>query len=448
MRTVNEIVEDIKSVEEAQRELEKELNAVLLSDDKAKTRSEIPMVGNVGEWSEIYVFYRVMESGKIKPAALDENGMLKEVKDAFLPVLKILREDEGFPIDYYTSNNLNGIRALKIFYGNRKEPLVSCKLEDFTGKAKDLLDILTTKGDGKKNKGALPSRTQTGSLSWASFHIPHHKKFLNDIFITKLKSPATKINDVFGGITDITMEILQNDNMRVPVGFSIKSSIGSLSALFNYCKGSNVYYKLHGCDEDTYKHLLSINKETSDHFAVERIRYILNQTDIDVEFVKFESNIFMRNLRLISDREAEVLAYATLYSLDEPLSGKGSNRRMTDVLKSLVYYDPLHIVYDVKPYYEKKLKDFLFAKAGGMDVSKTWDGNTNISGGYIFVTKEGDVLAFYASDQNMYKDWLLGSTKFDTPSSSEGKSTGFADILKHGNEYYLNLNVLIKFLES
>ena len=448
MRTVNDITDDLKKLEEDQRALEKELNEVLLSKECCDARTEVPMMGNIGEWSEIYVFYRIMESGKLKPAAIDENGMLKEVKDAFLPVLKILREDEGFPIEYYTANDFNGIKALKIYYGNRKEPLLSCSVDEFSAKAKDLLDIIKTPKDEKQAKGAIPSKTKKGKDTWASFGIPKHKAFLNDILITKLKSPSTKINDVFGGITDITMEILQNDNMRVPVGFSIKSSLGSPSALFNYSQGSNAVYKLSGCTEEIYDKIIAINKTSSNQFAIDRIRYILHDTDIKVEFAGFGGDIFTHNLRLIADREPEVVAYSLLYSLDYPLSDKRSNRRLMDVLKSLEQYDPLNIGFEKEKYYKKRLKEFLFAKAGGMDVATLWDGNTNISGGYIFVTKKGDVLAFYASDQNMYKDWLLMSTKFDTPDSSDDRSKGFAEVFKQGNDYYLNLNVLIKFVES
>lgn len=448
MRTINEIVGDIEKIEDTKKELEKELNDVLRSNEKKEERSNISMVGNVGEWSEIYVFYRVMETGKIKPASYDENGVLTEVKDAFLPVLKILREDEGFPIEYFTSNDLNGVKALKIYYGNRNEPLLSCSLEDFANKADKLLDILKSDNESKGKKGAVQGTGKDGKPSWRSFGIPEQKEFLNNIFITKLKSPATEVSKVFGGITDITMEILQNDNMRVPVAFSIKSGVKSLPALFNYSDGSNVVYELDGCDEETFKELCSINKETSKQYAVDRVRAIRKNKKITVRFDHFLGETFERNLRLVADRTNEVLAYAVLYSLDEPFEGERSNRKLKNVYRSLVTYDPLKIGAGSELYYEKRLKDFLIAKAGGMEIKSEWDGNIAISGGYIFVTKKGDVLAFYASDQNKYKEWLLNTTKFDTPSSSSGKSTGFADVYKENGKYFLKLNVLIKFLEN
>ena len=59
--------------------------------------------GNKGEWSEIYVFLRLLADGKL--FAADEN--LERIHDIFFPIIKILREET---IDkqkvYYTGENI------------------------------------------------------------------------------------------------------------------------------------------------------------------------------------------------------------------------------------------------------------------------------------------------------------------------------------------------------
>lgn len=421
--TTNKIAELKKNIAELELSLNDELKQSFQDFDSTTDGAS----GNVGDWAEIYVFYRVMEQGKIKTAK-DDNGNMSVIYDAFLPVLKIIREESGLPLEYYTSNEANGAKALKIYYAGLNEPLVSCSINDFKIKADELLNQLKT---AKK----------TSSLS-----LPDQANFLNNIFIRKIKSPSKQISNSFGGKSDITMEIIQQDNLHVPAGFSIKSSIKSKASLINASKANDVIYEIIGCTDAIMDKVNSIKSKS---WVIDRTKQILNDKNLTVRFDHFGSPIFYNNLSLIADREPEVVAYAVLYSNGAPEAGHGSNRGLSDVLKSLIVKNPVNVDKKVAPlYYQKRLKDFLFEFACGMQSDTPWDTDTKIQGGYIFITKEGNVLAYYASDQDSYKNWLINGTKFDMPSTKRHTTIDKAScgcIHKENNKYYYTLSTQVKF---
>ena len=441
MRNVDDILNDIKENESKRITLENELNRIIFSPNACKKRADSLMSGNIGEWSEIYLFYKILSEGKIRSAKLDCSGNMQTCKESYLPVIKIIREDDGYSLEYYTANDINGQKALKVYYKSFSESLFERTADDYKKKANDLLTKLLAASKGRSCPGMIKGiDPKTNKPKKGTYMIPDHKKYLNDILVTKLKSPSTAISDSFGGITDITLEIVQQDNLRVPVAFSVKSSLGSPAALLNSSESTIAVFRLENCTRDVMNKVNSIHSKQR---IVDRVRYLLKQKQINIVFDRFNDDVFESNLKLIADREPEVLGYAVLYSYDEPAKGEKSNRKMTSVLESLVEKDPLKLQSNTEKYYEKRLKDLLFEKACGMEISKPWDGDTKIGGGYLFVSKDGDVSAFYASDQDVYKNWLLNNTKFDTPSTGR---QDIGEIKPENGHYYFTLNVLIKFL--
>lgn len=427
MSRTDEIIEQLKAIESDRKGLESELKSSLQSDFKDFDVVEDGASGNAGDWAEIYVFYRIMEQGKIKTAKND-NGEMNVIYDAFLPVLKIIREESGLPLEYYTSNEMNGSKALKIYYAGLNEPLVSCTLKEFKQKADKLLQ-------------EIKSADSTASMS-----LPEQAEYLNSIFIRKIKSPSQQISASFGGKSDITMEIIQQDNLHVPAGFSIKSSVRSKSSLINASKANDAIFEVIGCTDALMD---EINHLESGSWIIDRTKRLLGDSNVSLKFERYGSRTFYDNLRLIADNEPDVVAYALLYSNGEPEVGGGSNRAMEYAIASLVAKDPLNVGADIAPlYYQKRMKDLLFEFACGMQSDTPWNTDTKIQGGYIFVTKEGDVMAYYASDQDSYKNWLVTGTKFDMPSTKRhqtvnGPCCGY--IHKENDKYYYTLSLQVKF---
>ena len=62
------------------------------------------LTGNKGEWSEIYVLFRLLADGKIYAA----DGELNKLEDIYFPIIKIIREEiAGELKEYFTGETVS-----------------------------------------------------------------------------------------------------------------------------------------------------------------------------------------------------------------------------------------------------------------------------------------------------------------------------------------------------
>lgn len=380
---------------------------------------------NIGDWSEIYVFYRLLIDGKVKTADLQAGN---EDEEAFLPVLKILREEEtGIIKEYYTANEENGERALKL-YINENE-ILSFQLTQLQYQAGLLKHYLL--------------EAQRTNASTNSMLFPDIADHLMSMQVTEVKSPSRAVNERFGGKCDVAVVIKTPDGRRPEAGFSIKSSIKSPAALLNSSGACDFVYKLNNCNDAI---MLEVNGINSRQKIIDRIHRI-EEKGISKEFVNVSSEVFLNNMEMISSDIPRIMAYGLWNSYAKSTGGRtGSKKRMTDMLEFIQEDNPCDLRKSMNrlDYYSKRIKDFLFASACGMVPDTSWSGDINIRGGYIFVTKNADIFAYHASEENDYKNFLLENTKFDTP-SSDRVAPGIIE--KNGDDYFTKLNLLIKFLK-
>lgn len=92
--------------------------------------------------------------------------------------------------------------------------------------------------------------------------------------------------------------------------------------------------------------------------------------------------------------------------------------------------------------YEYKFKKFLCAAALGMTPAREWNGRDDATGGYVIVREDGNVLAFHIYNRDMFEDYLIDNTKFETASSSRH---GFGTVFEREGSYFINLNLQIRF---
>lgn len=71
-----------------------------------------------------------------------------------------------------------------------------------------------------------------------------------------------------------------------------------------------------------------------------------------------------------------------------------------------------------------------------------WDGIDEASGGYIIVTKQGDILAYHIYNRNYFEEYLLNNTKYETVSTSRH---GFGEVYSEVGEDFIKLNLQIRF---
>lgn len=358
------------------------------------------ITGNKGEWSELYVFLKLLADGKIHAA----DGDLNKLEQIYFPILKIIREENSQITEYNTGETivitLNGQKVKEI-------PAV-----EFDIQASELLQAIKS----KKAQGA--------------FAIEKSELFMNQILCSKLKVSNQDKSDITLQIIDI------NTGFSPTVGFSIKSELGSAPTLLNGGKTTNFIYEVTNSDLGFLQTINSINKEVNGKIHTDlrgRINKIVG-SQCELVYCDMTNSTFKDNLELIDVRMDKVLAHSLLYYYRDGISS------CTEIVSKLEQENP--IKYNNKNSYKYKFKKFLAAVALGMKPSVMWDGLDEASGGYIIVTKNGNVVAYHIYNRNHFEDYLLNNTKFETPSTSRYE---FGEIYQANNKNFFKLNLTIRF---
>lgn len=77
-----------------------------------------------------------------------------------------------------------------------------------------------------------------------------------------------------------------------------------------------------------------------------------------------------------------------------------------------------------------------------MKLATIWGGIDEASGGYIIVTKQGDVLAYHIYNRNCFEEYLFKDTKYETASTSRHE---FGEVYSEDGEDFIKLNLQIRF---
>lgn len=358
--------------------------------------------GNIGEWSEIYVLLKLLADGKVYAA----DGNLNKIKDIYFPILKAIREEtKGDSIEYHTGENI------KIFHNGIE---VGC-LPDyiFDQESENLLDNL----QNKNNRGA--------------FSIEKTEKFMNSIQCFKVKAPSINKADIMLNIIDI------NTGYNPTVGFSIKSDLGSAPTLLNAGKSTNFIFKVINQNNNIIRETNDIikiinNKKRKDIRG--RISNIIGNKG-KLEYYDLQNKTFKSNLILFDSKMDEILAQTLIYYYRDGINS------CTDMVQKLEETNFMN--YGNVNAYSYKFKKFLTAVALGMRPATEWDGIDEASGGYIVVTREGEVLAYHIYNRNYFEEYLLKNTKYDTASTSKHD---FGELYEENGDTFIKLNLQIRFI--
>lgn len=402
----------------------KEIKAVLEGKVKSKCETQnkhknigtkiMNLSGNQGEWSEIYIFLKLICDRKIHAANKD----MKKLNGVFLNIIKITREEiKNQVYDYYIGDtvriNLNGV---------------------FTG-----LEIPISVFEEKRDKlFSLMSKNEKGT-----FGDEEIENFLASIHITKLKSPALNKNDYFGGTQDIEMTVMDyRSGITYDAGFSCKSDFGGRATLFNASKdNTNFLYEVTGPITDKITkdfNELIVMRGGSPKTAIQNRISLLKEISCDLKFVSPCTQIAKRNLVLSGGNELpEIVGNALKYYYWENIA------LISSAIDYVIVSNPAQYSFDdIESIYKRKFSDLLYNMFTGMRLGKSWDGRSNVNGGYIVMKNDGDVLAYHTCITDEFKDFLLNNLAFETPSASRHE---FMQIFKEENKYYLKLNLQIRF---
>ena len=357
--------------------------------------------GNKGEWSEIYVLFKLLADGKIYAA----DSELNKLHDIYFPIIKIIREEISGELKEYTTGKLIDI------YINCKK-IKSVDRNEFEKESEQLLDeICNSKG--------------------SAFQIEKTENFMKGISCYKLSAPARDKSDITMKIVDV------NTGYSPTVGFSIKSELGSSPTLLNAGKTTNFIYKI------IHNNPLLL-KETNEIYKVSkgkkhtdirgRIKRIIEENG-QLEYIGMQNQTFSDNLVLIDSSMDNIIAETILYFYRDGISN------CIDMVKKLEVENPMN--YGNVNAYKYKFKKFLTAVALGMKPATIWDGIDEATGGYIIVTQKGDVLAYHIYNRNYFEEYLLNNTKYETASTSRHE---FGEVYSEDGEDFIKLNLQIRFI--
>jgi HpaII restriction endonuclease len=355
--------------------------------------------GNKGEWSEIYVFLKLLGEGRLNAADADLNA----IPNVYYPIIKILRQESGNKREYLIDTDI------KVIDGSTNIELLSLPISQFVAKSKELFKEL---------------KSATGS----SFSFSDIEGFLNGIDVKTLVAVHTDKTDIHIVVHDL------NTGMQPKLGFSIKSMVGKNSTLFNAGNTTNFIYELIG-DRDL--DIRAINDIETSPKIVNRIKAIIEQ-NFNIQFVDIQSKSLKLNLQLIDSDLPKILA--------ELLFIKYSNTGTASVygtLQQLNNTNPMN--YDLSlghPFYEYKIKNFLTDVALGMTPASVWKGNYDATGGIIIVKENGELVCYHIYNRNEFQEYLLKNTRIEQASTSR---YGYGEVYEEDGRKFIKLNLQIRF---
>ena len=354
---------------------------------------------NKGDWSEFYALLYLL--GEREIYAADEH--LQRLTQLFFPIIRIIRQEEANRrIDFL----LNGEMLVEVHVNSSL--LKTMTSAEFKAEAERLLhDIPAAVG--------------------RQFTITHGEDFLNSIGCRKLAAPSTDV-------TDIRMEVHDtNTGTDQIMGFSIKSYLGGAPTLLNASGATNFVYEVEGITDEQMEVINAIDTRTK---ILDRIAKITDWGG-SITYRKPANDVFAGNLQMIDSKMEFIIAEMLLYSYAT------NTTTCSSIIEHLENANPLS--YPWEGFYTHKFKEFLCAKALGLDPSERWYGTDDTNGGYIVVKSDGDVVAYHIYNRDKFKQYLFDNTYLERSSTSRH---GYASLYKENGKMYIKLNLQIRFKEQ
>lgn len=323
----------------------------------------------------------------------------------YFPIIKIIRKMNKGKIKEYSAGEIISI----YINGSKVKELPAVEFET---ESELLLNEINSKASER------------------AFSVEKTQNFMDKILCHKLSAPAMDKSDITIKIIDI------NTGYSPTVGFSIKSELGSSPTLLNAGKTTNFIYKIIHSYPDLVQEANEIYKVSGgkNHTDVKGRINKIKEENGQLKYWKMNNQIFGDNLVLIDSNMDRIIAETLLYFYRDGISN------CDEMIEKLERENPMK--YGNVNAYRYKFKKFLTAVALGMKPAAVWDGVDEATGGYIVVTKEGNVLAYHIYNRNYFEEYLLKNTKYETASTSKHD---FGEIYSENGEDFINLNLQVRF---
>lgn len=357
------------------------------------------LTGNKGEWSEIYVFLKLLADGRLNAA--DAN--LNAIPNVYYPIIKILRQENKILREYRINGNI------KIIDGSNDVEILNLPIAEFITRSQQLF---------------LELRNAEGS----SNEFAEIESFLHSIDINSLTALKTDKADIKVVVHDL------NTGMQPKLGFSIKSMLGGDSTLFNPGNTTNFIYEIVGNGSLNINEINSIETKPKIANRISEIR----TKGFDVVFRKIQSDTLHLNLQLIDSDLPQILAELLLLKYSTP-----GVALLSSVVARLIQNNPLNFnLSQGHPFYEYKIKNFLTDSALGMTPATKWTGLYDATGGIIIVKENGELVCYHIYNRNEFQNYLLNNTRLEQASTSR---YNFGDLYEENGKIFLKLNLQVRF---
>lgn len=360
--------------------------------------------GNKGEWSELFVFFKLLAEGKLFSA----DQTLSRTEE-FVGVKAVFRNEVGQLFKYEPSDESGNVIITAMngnVHFNYSIPIVEA------GRLADRVLSKINYGSNDEDLEAL-------------------EHDLDEWKVTQVSAKSQNKGDINILIYDPIHGVHSNQE------FSIKSFLGSDPTLFNANPTTNIIYSVK--DENgnsvSQAHLEEVNGITTGHKYIKRISRLI-ELGYHVTFHSFQDKIFRLNLQMIDSDLPEIIAFV--------VKNKYTNRitKIVDVIACLNEVNPMNYDLEFHNFYEYRIVNFLIESALGMTSAKPWSGIHQVVGGLIVVKQDAEVLCYHVIDFNKFKTYLKSSTRLDNPSGSK-MSYGSVYIDQAGDSF-IKLNFQIK----
>lgn len=353
--------------------------------------------GNKGEWSELYVFLKLLEDEKVFGA--DQN--LEKLQDALYVIREIIRGNGEDAKKY----RFFGDEQIEIL-DHQNQSIAIVDAENLKGKTKRIFEMI------KNKKGS-------------SFEIPLASEVMDFLRCNSLKASSSKKTDIKLCIYD--PDVLMDQE----VGFSIKSNVGADPTLLNASGHTNFLFRLDNTASEKSKEDFQKCRKFSDKFQ------ILKEQDNEVTFYGMSSSIFEANLKVVDTILPIILGEMLLEYY------QGSGQTLDDILRKVVATSETLKAFKLDYVaVSHKVKNFLLNIALGMMPGVVWDGRLESHGGYLILREDGEVVCFHIYNFEHFRDYLYNNVRFETPSKTRWD---FGYIYEEDGRAFIKLNLQIRF---
>lgn len=350
---------------------------------------------NKGEWTELYVFLKLLNERSIPLADKKLNPLSDKLRVHKVSTLNIEQ------ICYLAENDM--VEVINRQTGKKKKIYT----KDFLN-AKVLAQLAA---DIRRQKGA-------------SFEMPEFQAISHQLGITLIKGGNSKQK------SDIVLDIEDSHQHYPNSGFGIKSYLGSNPTLLNASGNTNFIYKVKNLSPTLFE---TINAVNTPNKLKDRITAIY-QYGGSLHFERVEKTTMSYNLDLVDSVMPKLLALMLLEF------HKNRYSQLEDNLQQVFKRYPEEFSTDLEGL-RIKIKKLLVSVLLGFFAGEKWNGQY-LAQGTIVVKQDGSQVAYHITDLENLENYLYDNIRFDTPSTTRHR---YGALIAEKNELYFKLNLQLRF---